>query len=297
MLEENKDTVLEEDNAPAEAHFNVVKEKETAEVDGEIVARKVTIKPVKSYKKGGMMTNVSVFPGAKVTLAPYKDSYNQFVTGHTLEECKAYKFAEVNDEFWRKYKFVLTDTVYILDLGKEQDMLRYKFCKGHYQVANSPEEVNHQTKFVMFDEEAEAEKRSAEVQKKVRALAMLNEMSQVQQAKFLKLFGYKTRSMSPTVIFSKLAEIAETPTRTPGKGAAYCVDDFIRMYEDKDKATRILIKSLEQAEIINKENMSYKYGEDLLGTTFDQTLMWFKDSKNQEIVTGLINQLEIKEKV
>lgn len=246
----------------------------------------VTIRPIKLYRRGGSMQGVSVIPGAKKMISAYRDSHGHLITGHTVKECEAYTFAKINDEFWNRHVIILNDSEKVLDISKQEDLLDYKLLKAHFMVANSPEEVNANTKFVMFDEEAEAEKKVKLVELEVEALSFLKEMNQVQQADFLRLYGDKPRSMKPSVIFSRLADKAK---RNP--------QDFIARYKDPDKKTKVLIIALTQAEILRREGLSFYYGQNLIGASLERAVDWFNAHKNQEMVVELISMLDAKSRI
>jgi len=244
----------------------------------------VTIKPVKIYnRQEGNTHGVSVLPGAKHVYGCAADRFGTMLTGFTVEEFEELKVSKdiSYSIFFRDFKIILTDMPVVLDLSRESDYIRYKFALMRPEIANTPDDVTSATKYVMFDEEAEAAKLTVKSDLKMDAYILLSNMSFEDQLDFLKLFGIVTKGLSPTVVKAKLALIIETDGKT-----------FLSRYNDKHRGERILVESLVQARILEKRGTSFYYNEDLLGATEDITIQYLKSPKNNELRINLITLLK-----
>ncbi len=248
------------------------------------VARLVYVRPIKVYNRvEGTMRGVSMIPGAKLTLAPIVNSSGEIETGHTKKEWEEYTFTTVDRAYWLDFRIVLTDTDLVLDVNKERDLLIYKFLKIRPEIATSPDKITPYTKFLMYDEVEEAKKSNLKVKSKVKALGLLDTMTFTEQEGFLKLFGYKTKSMSGEVIFSRLAQLAEKDPLV-----------FIALYNSPDKEDKIFVNSLLQYELITKQHGTYMFNEISLGVSIEQVINFINLPTNTMLKDQLLNMLDIK---
>jgi hypothetical protein len=253
----------------------------------------VKIKPISKYVRGMNANQVKVLPGAKKVFAPIEDRHGNLVNGHTPDECKQYKFASVDKNFWKNYSISLTDTEKILDITREEDLLAYKFLKSFYPIiVTSESQKTQDTKYIMIDEEAQAEVKNKRRENMVKAMGYLGKMSETERASFLKLFGYKTKNMSPAMILDKLSEEIEKPAH--GNETKTGAEIFIEKYDDREKENRILLESLLQEEILSKKGPAVYYGTDLIGATEDIAVHYFGEPSNQEMKINFIKMLKSK---
>ncbi len=244
----------------------------------------ITIKPVKIYNRQiGNTHGVSVLPGAKHVYGTTADRFGTLLTGFTEDEFKQLEISKeiTHKLFFRDFKLILTDAPVVLNLERESDYIRYKFALIRDEIANTPDDITSQTKYVMFDEEAEAVKLTVKADLKMDAYVLLSGLSYEEQLDFLKLFGIATKGLSPTVVKAKLAMIIETDSKS-----------FLSRYNDKNRGEKILIESLVQARIVEKRGTSIYFNEDLLGATEDITIQYLKNPKNNELRINLITLLK-----
>lgn len=286
-----KKSVLEEAEGFDEQELKTAKEEnyEKAVVKEVKKLRIIKIKPVKTYNRQEGNTNgVSVLPGASLTLAPLGDGYGKIVTGIEPSEFKELmpEFSGGYSEYFKNFKVRLTAEERILDLARTSDLIIYKFLLTRSEIAKSKEEVTSQTKFILIDEEKEAEKETTKADLKFKAMTYLNDMSAEEQGNFLKLFGYSTRMLSTSVVRSKLIGILEHDPKT-----------FLTKYSDKNKATRMLLASLIQADILQTRSNSVYFNEELIGASEDLAVEYLNSARNQEMKINLIAALNAKTRV
>jgi hypothetical protein len=286
-----KKSVLEEAEGFDEQELKAAKEEnyEKAVVKEVKKLRIIKIKPVKTYNRQEGNTNgVSVLPGASLTLAPLGDGYGKIVTGIEPSEFKELmpEFSGGYSEYFKNFKVRLTAEERILDLARTSDLIIYKFLLTRSEIAKSKEEVTSQTKFILIDEEKEAEKETSKADLKFKAMTYLNDMSAEEQSNFLRLFGYSTRMLSVSVVRSKLiAVIEQNPTA------------FLSKYSDKNKATRMLLASLIQSDILQTRSNSVYFNEELIGASEDLAVEYLNSPRNQEMKINLIAALNAKTRV
>lgn len=252
----------------------------------------VKVRPRAVYKKNMNANGLSILPNARKTFTCREDKWGEIATGHTKVQWDDYKISKTHGylEFWRNYSVSLTDTEIILNISKEQDLLKYRFLLSQSpQVVSKVEDITSATQYVMYNEEEVAEVRNKSRENLVKAMGFLGEMTQEKKAAFLRLYGFKTDSMTPAKIMDELCNQIEKGKK--GEGA----EEFILKYESKDKNERILLKSLIQHEILRIQGMSIYYGTDVIAASEDLAVEYIKEPKNAEMKANFIQMLKAKQ--
>lgn len=253
----------------------------------------VKIRPRAIYKKNMNANGLSILPNARKTFTAREDAWGELVTGHTKEEWDAYKVISKSHDYiayFKSYSVALTDTEIILNISKEQDLIKYRFLKSQYpQIVAKAEDVTSSTQYIMYNEEEVAEVKNKSRENLVKAMGMLGTMTESQKAAFLRLYGFKTDSMTPAKIMDELCNQIEKGKK--GEGA----EEFIMKFDSKDKNDRILLKSLIQHEILRPQGMSIYYGTDVIAASEDLAVEYLKDPKNTEMKSNFIQMLKAKQ--
>lgn len=210
----------------------------------------------------------------------------KIVTGLTKE--KEFELGEKlgvdlspNSKFWHEYKIVLNDQGTILDLSDPIQELQYIVLSTKSAIATATDTIKPYSVFVMYNEEVEAEKDNKMFDYELSAYSYIKEMSEEDRANFLKLYGLRTRNMSPSVIKKTLKDKADKDAKS-----------FVELYEDKNKILKILIEDCVQYRIITIKNGAYYFGEDMLGADLSLTINKLKNPKSADLRLALEHKLQ-----
>ena len=227
-----------------------------------------------------------VLENARKTLAPYFDKHGGLITGTIRKEWE--KWSEilgktVNDQFWKDFSVVLTKKGKDFDLSVPYNRLIVAFLKAHYEVALADQDILPNNSFVIYDEVEKAKEKNLKFNEELKAMMSIGNMTAVERGDFLKLFGYKTESMNPELIQSRLVDQAKSDPIF-----------FNTMFADQNKEIRVLIKDLLYYEILHKKDGAIMHGDTLIGATEDLAVFYLADSDNQNTLVTLKKQLKAK---
>jgi len=227
--------------------------------------------------------------GASLGLAPVIDrKLGKMVTGTTRDEFKELFPDENYDEYFKGFIVRLSTDGRLLDLSEPSHVIIYNLLKKHPWVCLDAKNYNPGIhRVIVSDEEAKAEARVKVADMRRKAYVAVDEMSSTEMRKFLYLFGIPSEEASDMVVRDKILELAE---KDPEK--------FTKLYYDDNKATRMLLKTLESKAIVRKNGASYFYGNEEesihLGANEEMAITFLDDSKNQELKIRLMSELENK---
>jgi hypothetical protein len=229
----------------------------------------------------------SVFPNATKTYGVGISSLTGMkVTGVPADRKEHLEHAlgvnlDINSKFWDEYKVVLNDKGMILDLNDPVQELQYYVLGTKSEIAKSSSEIKPQCIYMMYNEENEAIKANKQFDYELSAYSYIKEMSEEERADFLKLFGIRTRDLSPTVIKKSLKEKADGDPKY-----------FVELYEDKNKFIKILVEDCVQYRVIEVKTGAYYFGEDMLGADINLAINKLKTPKNSDLVLAIKRRLE-----
>jgi len=250
---------------------------------------------IRAIKKNGLGT-VSRIPSSVYSVSASL-SRGGYVTGLTTSEEKTLEkemslepgTLSKTSKFWKDYAFKITgDSDVSLNLNIAQDFVDYKLCTVFTSIANNEEEQNNIVHdFVIVDEEQKANKDLLRIRQHDNAILSYSKMNHKEMKDVLKLLGYKAQNMS--------AELAQTTLR--GYIDEYPTK-FNEVVNDPDYKTRLFIKELEIAKIINKNSTKYYYGDinNILGNTLEEVIDFMNDKGNNEVYTQLKKALAKEQK-
>jgi len=237
----------------------------------------VIVKPLPSKGR----TQFGVYPNCRRWYSIGRNKLGKKVTGLTKEEAdelgqKLNLDLSPESVFWNEFAVVMTNKERTFDLTDPAQKLEYLVLRSKRDIAESRDKIKPWSIYIMYNETLEAEKEVREFDNQLMAYKYLADMSSEEQSDFLKLFGYKTYNMKPVVIKRTLKAKAEKET-----------DQFIKLYEDKDKTMRVLIEDLVQKKIFKIKNGAYYYGEDMMGADINLTLNNLKNPKKSDLLKAL----------
>jgi len=183
--------------------------------------------------------------------------------------------------FWVGFTIAIPDKGLVLDLSDPIQELQYLVLCTKSDIATSQEKVKPNSIFIIYNEEVEAAKANLEFDYELSAYSYIKEMSEEERANFLKLFDFRTRSMSPSVIKKTLKQKADDNPKF-----------FVELYEDKNKVVKILVKDCVQYGVILIKTGAYYFGEDMLGADLNLTIAKIKNPKNADLRLAIEKRLE-----
>ncbi len=229
----------------------------------------------------------AIFPG---TFKKYGAGMSP-VTGKRITGLTPEKEAELTEKlgidisakssFWTEFTIVIDSKGSVLDLSDPIQELQYWLLTTKSDIATSKDKIKPHSVFVMYNEEYEANKDNVKFDYDLSAYSYIKEMSEEDRANFLKLFGYRTRNMSPSVIKKTLKDKADSDSKY-----------FVELYEDKNKIIKILIQDCVHYGVIAIKNGAYYFGEDMLGADLNLAINKIKTPKNADLRLALEKRLE-----
>lgn len=225
-------------------------------------------------------------------IAPYWTRSGNKYTGITAEDAvrleKALGFNEgtlsASSDYWKQFAVKLSNRELTLHTENPWDELQYLFLKGHKRVATSYAEVKPNTDYILINKEAEAQEENRFNRIKRNAIKEFDKMSLEDMRKCLRLYGYKSDTMSSEFIESKLYSLVESdPNRF-----------FRKWVNNKNKQTEVILESCIAKNIIRKSRNVYYYGTDIIGNSLDDAMAYLDNPKNQDLKLTILKELESK---
>ena len=187
-----------------------------------------------------------------------------------------------NSEYWDSFTVKVSNSEKILDTDKAWDELQYLFLRNHKKVANGINDQKMGTEWILINKESEAKEANVSARKKREAIREFDKMSIDDMRKCLRIYGYRSETMSNELAESKMFELVE---KDPEKF-------FTRWVDNKTKFTEFIIEAAIAKNIIRKSKNMYYYGTDIIGTSLEDVVANIDDKKNQDLKLTIIGALE-----
>ena len=139
-------------------------------------------------------------------------------------------------------------------------------------------------KYVIVDEQAEAEEINKKSKVKRSAVKAFDKLSTSDISKALRLYGYKSEGVGIEQAEAKLYDLVEAD---PQKFLDVWVDN-------KNRETQFLIEAAISKNIIRKNKNAYMYGTEIIGHSLEDTIAFLEDKKNQDLKLVIINETDVK---
>lgn len=243
---------------------------------------KVILRPLDRNKWMG----ISRYKNCYVYLSPYLTRTGSIYTGLSVENAKRLGEALNLDlsplsNYWSTYFIKVGNKEIYIDPANPKGELDYLFLKNHKRVAQSIDKILPSHDFVLVNEDEEAQVTNKYNKIKRQAFKEFDKLSANDRRKALRLYGFNTLSSSDEVIENKLNELVE---KDPQK--------FIELWvENKNRDTEFIIKEAIVYKIINRNKNIYKYGEDIIGHSLEDTVAFLDNPVNQDIKITILKQL------
>ena len=259
----------------------------------EIKEKVVLIKPVKRPRFSGQShypnTGIS-FEGAQMS----KDG--TYKTGLTRQQEEEYcdilglpkgTLSKNNDKYWGSMLNLRlpSDKPYRFPVNTLLDQIKLNVLLLNNRIAKNETEVTSMTDFYVDDLDAKAEVEEKTINLQMEAIDKLRDLTLKDKKGYLRLFGKKgVETLSESVINTALFKEANA---NPEK--------FISLYDNPDIKLRMKIEEMIETQVIKKKGNYYEFENEVLGTSIDSVVAFFKDVKNQSL--KLAAQQESKEKI
>lgn len=183
----------------------------------------------------------------------------------------------------------LPNRTFFFDVQHPLDFVKYKICTRSKFVANSLKEYEQglfpEATHVIFDEEAEVNRKASKIQKKNVATKISLSMTLEEKSHIVQLLRNKSvREKSQDFVDVLIDEIIESNC-----------DDFIRFSKmDKQELyVRAMVQEAIYKNILTKEGMSVYYMGDMLGTDYEEVVKYFLDPNNQKQKVIILERLTV----
>jgi hypothetical protein len=222
-------------------------------------------------------------------LSPYFTRSGNIYTGLTREEetrlgKEIRRDLAPSSDFWGSFFIKVGAKDIILNTEDPWDELKYLFLKGHKRVATSLTEVNPTATYVLIDKDAEAQQMNKYNQIRRKALKEFDKMSLDEMRKCLRVYGYKSDTLSNELLENRLNELVE---KDPQK--------FFNLWvNNKQKETQFIIEAAIAKNIIRRNKNLYKYGEEVIGNSMEDAVVHLDNPLHQDLKIAITNELNSK---
>jgi hypothetical protein len=167
------------------------------------------------------------------------------------------------------------------------DYITYKWCLKHRQVASSEAEMKSdgRKKFYIYDPQRDLLKKNAKVQ-----------VQKAADKEFIKISSDFDKMRRLLRVLSKGAR-PETMTDTEVENQLYDIknaspDKFLRMSTDKNLDTRAELEEMIETAVLRKIGNQIIYGDETIGDTIADAIVYFNNKKNSGQVNAMRAQLK-----
>lgn len=257
----------------------------------DINQRQIVIKPITKPQFSGINAHaktVYTFEGAQL------DSTGSYKTGLTVDE--EVKFTEElglpkgtlnkrNEKFWGNLPIRLfRDKPTYFQVVSLMDELKVRTLLARDTVANSELEIKKNANALYYIEDAEAKAKVEEIAMDhlFDAVEAFTSMASSDRRGFLKLYGEKgVNELSDNVVKTMLYKKVNSDP-----------EKFTKLTRDPDVAIRISIEEMIENGLLKKKGNYYSYQDEVLGTSVESVIAYFKDIKNQSL--KIVMESEVK---
>jgi hypothetical protein len=246
--------------------------------------RTVVIKPNKVVKFAG----VSSFPNTGQSFETAQLSKTGYKTGLTKQEEEEFEVElglpkgtlnRGNEAFWSQVPNIRLpndrDTYYQVVTLMDEIKLRALLENSRIAKNQTLLKSNPSAEFYVQDLEAVAKETENKVSVKWEAIDALRSLSLEEKKGFLKLYGSQYRgldSVSETYVNGSLSEeVDKNPNR------------FLTLFKNPDIKIMISVENMIDAGTLTKNGQYYKFENEIIGSSIEQVVIFFKNPRNQSI--------------
>lgn len=225
-------------------------------------------------------------------IAPYWTRSGSIYTGLTpedetrLEKALGYQPGHLarHSAFWNNFCVKLGAEEKVFHTDNAWDELQYLFLKDHKRVATSLAAVKAATDYILINKESEAIEANRINKQRRQAIKDFDKMSLEDMRKCLRLYGYKTDTMSAELIEQKLfVEVEKDPQRF-----------YSKWVNNKTRNTEAYIEQAIAKNIMRKSRNIYYYGTDIIGNSLEDAVGYLDNPANQDLKLSILQEIESK---
>jgi len=189
-------------------------------------------------------------------------------------------------QYWDNFcvKLGTKPVVFHVNEGNAWDDLQYLFLKGHKRVAISVSDIKPGTDYTLINKDTEAEQANKINRSKREAIREFDKLSIEDMRKALRLYGYKSDTMSNELVESKLFGLIEHDPQS----------FFSKWVNNKNKNTQFIISQAISKNVMRKSRNVYYYGTDVIGKSIDDAVDYLDSPKNQDLRMAIMQETDIK---
>lgn len=248
----------------------------------EVKQRQVIIKPIPKPQFSGIAAHartVLAIDGAQL------DKTGSYKTGLTIEEEAEFEkelnlpkgtLNRRNAQFWGSLPVRLfKDKPTYIQIVSLMDEIKLRTLLARDTIANNELEKNKNpfAEFYIEDLEAKAAVEEIAIDHQFTAIEAFSGMTSDERRGYLKLYGRKgVDQLSDRIVKTELyKEINSNPKK------------FMDLVNNPDIAVRISIEDMLEKGLLKKKGNYYNFQEEVIGSTIDSVIAFFKDPRNQSL--------------
>lgn len=248
----------------------------------------VRLKPIRANEWSG----VERYPNCHDALGPYFTRSGSIYTGfdksnaelrEQLEQTLGYDLRP-NSDFWVTFRVRVGGETIVLDLDKDEDLLKYTFLKNHKRVKESISANKPTANYYLSNPEQEATVFNEINRVKRTAIVEFSKLKPIDIKKCLRLYGFRSDNISDSVAEDRLYELVENNPQN-------FLDKWVN---NKNRATEYLLKSAVAANVIKKQKNSYSFGTTTLGHTLEDAILFLDNAENSDIKAAILTEAKLK---
>jgi hypothetical protein len=225
-------------------------------------------------------------------------SAGEIVHGLTVEEVEKFmpsllgisqnspSFYKSVEDYFASLSLKVDNTGLRLEIGVDkdekpinvQDFIHYKFALANPKVAATKDLVGVASQFYIYDPKEETEKKFASLQRRKEA-----------EREFIKVTSDSKKMLLVLTILDPFAlklDTQEQELRLDSIKESN-PEKFLAVVTDKDLETRAFLEKCVSAQVIKRIGNIYLNGDEKLGNTMEETILYLKDPKNSEVLATL----------
>lgn len=200
--------------------------------------------------------------------------------------------SKYNEDYWANYKIKVQKEGRIFSLDNPKDELDVLVLRANKFVSNSQQEVldSPTAMFYLSSVEKEAEVNNASEKNERMAIKKFGQLSATEMTDVLNVYSLLTgRSGKLKITKDTAVDLIETTLYNKVKEDP---TEFLRIIEDPQFKTRVLIDRLVSSKVLMRSGAKYVvYGGDTIGATLQDTIDYLEDPYNQEVLISLKSKL------
>jgi hypothetical protein len=189
-----------------------------------------------------------------------------------------------SSDFWNTFYVRMGRDEIKLDTSRPEDELKYLFLKTHKRVQDGYAKPNPSANFILINFETEAKEFNKVARDKRKAMKEFDKLSTAEMKKVLRLYGQRSDNLSAELVENKLFELID---KDPSKF-------FDKWIDNKRRETEWLLQEAISKNVIRKNKSEYKYGNDTVGHTLDDAIIYLDDPQHRDLKSIIINEVNNK---